>query len=338
MDGTPLTQPTGGVRRYVEELSKALSRCFPEDQYYLVSDQPFEGRSGRGPNSPAERRWWLWGLRREMGRLGAELFHGTDFSVPYVPSTPSVMTLHDLSPWRPESAAETSDRVRHRTPVLLRLGLASMIITPSEAVRREAITRFSLDASSIVPIPLASSICFHPVQTAPKSRPYFLYVGTIEQRKNLGVIFDAWREIQKSEDVDLVLAGRMRNEKQVLPDGVEHRSEVEDAELPALYSGAAAFVYPSLYEGFGLPVLEAMQCGAMVITSKDAAISEVASGAAIQVDARDTAGWIEAMRSALSTETRLTWSERGLRRAAEYSWERTATRTREVYLEALRRS
>ena len=337
IDGTPLTQPTGGVRRYVQELSQALERCFPEDQYFRVSDQPFEGRSGRGPNSPAERRWWLWGLRREMDRLGAEIFHGADFSVPYIPSKPSVMTLHDLSPWRTESQAETSERVRRRTPVLLRLGLASIVITPSEAIRREAMARFSLDGNSVVPIPLASSVAFHPVPTVPKSRPYFLYVGAIEQRKNVGVIVEAWRELRKTEDVDLVLCGKVRDSMSKAPDGVEIRSDVDDADLPAMYSGAAAFLYPSLYEGFGLPVLEAMQCGAMVVTSKDPAISEIAAGAAVQVEARDAPGWLEAMRSALVLDTRKSWGDLGMRRAAEFSWERTATRTREVYIEALRR-
>ena len=321
--------PAGGVRRYVEELTAALRASFPSDDFPIVSDQLFP------PRSALDRRWWLFGLRRELQRLQADLFHGTDFSVPYLPSRPSVMTLHDLSPWRTESRDATSTRVRRRTPLLLRFGLATMIITPSEAVRREAIERFHLRPDSIVRVPLAASVHFRPVETTLTSRRYFLYVGTIEPRKNLAVVMEAWRELRRSTEVDMVVAGRY-NDKTVL-DGAEVLGAVPDAALPALYSGAVAAVYPSLYEGFGLPVLEAMQCGTMVITSRDPAITEVAAGAAVQVDANDVRAWMDAMRSALDHSTRRHWSERGLLRASSFSWERTAKMTREVYVEALRR-
>ena len=107
LDATPLTVPTGGVTRYTRELARALAAEYPGDQYWLLSDQPFTMpapisanlHKGNGPRTSAERRWWLWGLNREMIRRGVEVFHGTDFSVPYRAQCPSVMTLHDLSPW-----------------------------------------------------------------------------------------------------------------------------------------------------------------------------------------------------------------------------------------------
>jgi glycosyltransferase involved in cell wall biosynthesis len=328
LDATPLTIPSGGVRRYVEELYAALVRCFSHDHYQLVSDQLGPVRTGM------ERRWWLWGLRRELERIGADLFHGTDFAVPYLPSKPSVMTLHDLSPWL--ESEQASPRVRRRTPLLLRFGRAVMVITPTEVIRRQAILRFGIAPDRIVAVPLAASAKFQPVTARAHERPYFFYAGTIEKRKNIAVVVAAWREMRKTQEVDLIIAGRVRTECDL--DGALRLGVVPDEDLPGLYAGAAAVVYPSSYEGFGLPVLEAMQCGAMVITSKDAAIGEVAGGAAIQVAAHDAKGWLEAMRSALNQDVRAAARERGLRRAAEFSWDRTAHLTHEVYAEALRRS
>ena len=163
-DATPLTVSTGGVGRYTLELARALATEYPEDQYWLLSDQLFSIsrdlpnlHAGEGPRNPAERKWWTWGLDREMRRRGVELFHGTDYSVPYLPLRPSVMTLHDLSPWLDPAWQPEASRVRRRTPRLLRMGLATMVITPTEAVRRAAIERFKLSSDRVVAVPLAAS-------------------------------------------------------------------------------------------------------------------------------------------------------------------------------------
>lgn len=187
-------------------------------------------------------------------------------------------------------------------------------------------------------VPLAASAHFRPASN-PRG-DYFLYVGALEPRKNLPLLIEAWRTVRNACGIDLVLAGKRRADFPELPDepGLRVLGEVPEADLPALYSGATACLYPSLYEGFGLPVLEAMQCGAAVIASRDAAISEVAAGAAVQVDASDTRGWAEAMLSAASNPA---WTEtlrtRSLLRARSFSWERTARLTRQVYEEALLR-
>jgi glycosyltransferase involved in cell wall biosynthesis len=347
IDATPLTAPTGGVRRYTEELVRALAACFPEDVLYLVSDQPFETallslpnvRRGSGPRSRLERKWWLWGLGRELARIGGEVFHGVDFSVPYLPLNASVMTLHDLSPWREVDAAATSERVRRRTPVLIGLQLTTMMITHTRAVRAAAIEHFRIHPDRIVSIPLAASDRFRPVAASESLPPYFLYVGTLEARKNISVIIDAWRELRRSANVELWLAGRAREgfPAPAGQDGLRVLGAVDDERLPELYSGALACVYPSTYEGFGLPVLEAMQCGSLVITSRDPAVCEVSGGAAVQVDANDGRGWVQAMASALEPAVRQEWSRRALARAAEFSWERTARLTHEIYEQARRR-
>lgn len=346
LDATPLAVSTGGVRRYTEELSRALARAYPDDRYWLVSDQGFPEleeapanlAAGGKPRNFAERKWWAFGLDREIRRLGAEVFHGTDFSVPYSKRVPAVLTLHDLSPWMNREWQPDATRVRRRTPWLLRAGFATMVITPSEAGRRAAIERFGLDPERVVAVPLAAAETCRRVSVPPPEQPYFLFVGTLEPRKNIARLIDAWREVRTRHDVDLVLAGRVRSDFAApsAEPGLRLLGAVEEEELPPLYSGALAVVYPSLYEGFGLPVLEAMQCGAVVITSRDPAITEVAEGAAIQVDALDTKSLAAAMESVVRVpENFAEFRARALRRAAEFSWERTARKTREVYASAI---
>jgi glycosyltransferase involved in cell wall biosynthesis len=342
LDATPLTISTGGVARYTQELAQALALEFPQDHFWLLSDQIFgmprmllrNLHQGEPPNTLAGRKWWLWGLNREMKRCGVDLFHGTDFSVPYLRRRPSVLTLHDLSPWMEPEWQPDAGRIRRRTPVLLRRGCATFVITPSEAVRRAAIQRFGLNPDRVVAVPLAASESFRPVNVPPPDRPYFLFVGTLEPRKNVGRLVEAWREVRKSHDVDLVLAGRVRADYSApSPEpGLRILGPVPEQELAALYSGAVACVYPSLYEGFGLPVLEAMQCGALVITSNDPAIREVSADAAIHVDAGDTKALAEALAAVVrAPENFAGLRERGLERSREFTWRRTARLTREVY-------
>jgi glycosyltransferase involved in cell wall biosynthesis len=342
LDATPLTASPGGVARYTLELAHALAKRFPSDAYWLLSDQAFETgqteggnlRRGERPQSLFTRRWWLLGLQKEMMRLKVDLFHGTDFMVPYLPFRPSVMTLHDLSPWLDPSWQPQAGRIRRRTAWLLRAGLPTMVITPSEAVRRAAIEHFRLSPDRVTAVPLAASESFRPVGAAASSLPYFLFVGTIEPRKNVARLVEAWREVRKTYAVDLVLAGRTRGDFRP-PDaepGLQILGAVPEADLPRLYSGALAVVYPSLYEGFGLPVLEAMQCGAVVITSRDPAIMEVTGGAAVHFEATDMREFVEALTAVAAAPGNFSaLRNRGLERARQFSWQRTAERTREVY-------
>ncbi len=356
IDATPLTLSSGGIARYTAELSVALASLFPEDEFVLLSDQPFSMpavaqpsgcaffspppnlQKGSGPRNSLERRWWLWGLSREMARQSAGLFHGTHFAVPWLPLRPSVVTVHDLSPWRDGSWHSSAGRVQRLTPYQLRLGLASMVVTPTEAVRREAIEHFRLSPQRVVAVPLAASPHFRPCPAEPSAVPYF--VGTLEPRKNVEILVEAWQEVRRTCAVDLVLAGRRREDGPEITaePGLRVLGEVADSELPGLYSGALACLYPSRYEGFGLPVLEAMQCGAAVITSRDPAVTEVAGGAAVQVDADHGRGWIEAMVGAATQPDLLeSLRSKSLARAGAFSWQETARRTREVYAEAVRR-
>ncbi len=250
------------------------------------------------------------------------------------------MTLHDLSPWLNPTWHSESDRIRNRTPMLLRLGLATLVITPSEATRRAVIDRFHLQHDRVIAVPLAAAPCYRPVPQPPHNPPYLLYVGTLEPRKNIGLILDLWRELRREHPVDLVLAGRRRADFPEIPaqPGLRLVGLTPEQDLPALYSGAVACLYPSYYEGFGLPVLEAMQCGALVIASRDPAIMEVAADGAILLDVGNRRLWLETLRSALMESEQMRGVRgRALARAGEFSWTKTATLTKAVYDHALQR-
>ncbi len=348
LDATPLSLTSGGLRRYASELSQALAAGFPQDCFVLASDQPFTMPEaapdnlvrGAGPRNRLERRWWSCGVARLVAEERIEVFHGVNFEVPVVPLVPSVLTLHDLSPWRDPGWHSGAGRVRARTPRLLRLGLATMTIVPTETIRREAIEKFRIAPARIVAIPEAAASHLRPVETPSAATPYFLFLGALEPRKNLAVILEAWRAVRQRHAVELVLAGLAREGFAIPPvePGLRILGEVPEQELARLYSGAAAFVYPSFYEGFGLPVLEAMQCGAAVFLSRDAALQEVAGDAAVALDARDPVAWAAAMTRALEDREWVTeLRERSLARAREFSWKNTAQHTREVYAEAIRR-
>jgi glycosyltransferase involved in cell wall biosynthesis len=341
LDATPLTLTSGGLARYVAELSLALAREFPGDRYVLLSDQKFAVPSGApanliaGGESKHDKRWWLRGVRSAITSAGAQVFHGTNFEVPYLGKTPAILTIHDLSPWRDSNWHTGAVRVRRRTPWLIRLQRARLILTVSESVRREVLTHFAVPADRVRAIPLAASELFRPTgQDITGVKPYFLFVGTLEPRKNLPALVEAWREIRAETGADLMIAGRKRADFVPIPptEGIHYAGEIPDNALPRLYSGALALVYPTLYEGFGLPVLEAMGCGCPVITSRDPAVTEVSGGAAVH--AGSVGEIAEAMRAiATQPELRQQLRERGLARAAGFSWARTARETRALYRE-----
>lgn len=358
---------TGGVPRYVQELLRHWWMVFPEDELLAFSDQEVELPAEvaervhvLGPRSRSEQRWWLYGLPKRLAEEGVEVFHGTEFSVPYRRSCAAVMTVHDLSPWKEPAwhgvaGREGAGRVRRRMPWLLRLGLADRLVTPTEAVRREVMERFGVGPERVTAVAhgvrRGAAAAVQSARVA-NGRRYFLYLGTVEPRKNLPVALAAWQRVRQGDaigrgegvreawpDVEFWVAGRVRQDMPALPEaeGLRMLGTVADEELPGLLRGAAAVVYPTWYEGFGLPVLEAMEQGAVVITSNDAAVREVTGGVgAWHCEAGEVGEWAEALERALAdAEWAAGMRQRAAERAAGFSWERCVRETRAVYAAAV---
>jgi glycosyltransferase involved in cell wall biosynthesis len=373
LDAIPLTEPRAGVGHYTFELARALARAAPAEEFELVYPSRYPPvdliREGELPPNLREarvsvgalgRRWWAAGLPRYARRRGLSLFHGTNYDVPLWGGAARVLTVHDLSHLlHPEThLRRRARRARLRLPLMARA--AEAVVVPTEAVRREVCAHLGVDASKVFAVHEAARACFTPqgrVEAEAELRPlgvggeFLLAVGTVEPRKNLSVLVRAFEEVLRarpSSGLRLVLAGgrgwlsaplfeevgRSPARERVVLAGY-----VPDETLRALYSSCLAFVYPSLYEGFGLPPLEAMSCGAPVLAGRTPAVEEVAGGAARLFDPRDPSALARQLLELLDDEpARRALSEAGLKRAAHFSWERTARATLEVYAEALKRS
>ncbi len=332
LDGTPLSALHTGIARYTAELMAALTRLKPDIEFVAI----------RPPAKPGllEGRWWSIGLPRRLRQMKAALFHGTDFAVPMLGRTPSIVTVHDLSPLRAREwrMPATALRVARRLPGAIRRARA--VIAPSSRVKEEIASHFRISRDQIFVTPLAVSPVFFsaPVASALASDPrYLLYVGSAQRRKNLPRLLAAFAMIRKKHDLGLMIVGG--DPSMALELGVKRVEAISDMRLARLYAGAAAVVYPSLYEGFGLPVIEAMASGAPVVTSRDTAAADVAGGAALLVDPEKEGEIAEAVLAILEQPGLAAFLRgKGLARAAEFSWQLTAQRTWEAYESAFSHS
>ncbi|TCO73754.1 glycosyltransferase family 4 protein [Chromatocurvus halotolerans] len=287
-----------------------------------------------------------------LRRYRDHVFHSPNFILPPF-AGPSVATVHDLSTvmypqFHPAARVALMQRAMPQT-----VARATRLITPSESVRREVIAHFGLAAGRVVATPLGVDPVFAPrcaTDLASDLRTlglqagtYLLCVATLEPRKNIGRLLDAYQDLPQAlrQRYPLVLAGAPgwhgealnRRIRDLAQGGqVRQLGYVSQAQLPALYAGARLFAFPALYEGFGLPVLEAMASGVPVVTSDCSSLPEVAGDAALLVNPLDTDALRAALARGLEDEGwRGVARERGLARAAERSWPQCVARTLAVY-------
>jgi glycosyltransferase involved in cell wall biosynthesis len=295
-------------------------------------------------------------LPLESRKKGVQVLFCPSYLSPLLPPCPVVAVLYDMSFKR---YPRTMDRLYlHYLAALLPLTArrASLLIAISEFAKREIHEHLHIPPDKIRVVPLAAAEHFQVIKDEGKtaafrakynlSRPFLLFVGTLEPRKNIPALLRAFSLLKKDGvgDHQLVLCGpqgrscgdifrgirELGLEKEVL-----YLGYLPEAELPLLYNAARMLVFPSLYEGFGLPVLEAMACGCPVVTSSTSALPETAGGAALFVDPQDPTALARAAADlALDGNLRLEMVRRGLERARMFSWERTAAGIFNVLREA----
>ena len=253
-----------------------------------------------------------------------------------------VLSLHDLTPLESPEWYQASFSLWYRIFLPRLIRRVRRVVVPSEYIRQKVLARFSLPAEQAITIPCGvDTNRFQPGERYLDQTPYLLFVGTLQPRKNLPVLLNVWGDIKKRYPGQvLVIAGAAgRSFQRVhLPgsqDQVRYTGYVPEAELPRLYAGATAFVFPSLDEGFGLPLMEAMASGVPVIASRAGAIPEVVGDAALLFDPNNpTELACELCRCLDQPELRSTLRLSGLERAKIFSWDTCAQRIWQVLEEA----
>jgi len=357
-------EPETGVGNYTFNLIKALARqpeaadrlrlyffTSPDGLGKTLGDIPLESaarkRGGRAPRI----LWEQFGLpRRVAGRV--DVLHYIDHALPvFYRPCPVVMTVHDLAFFRRPEMYDGRRRRYKQWVGRQSIPLAAHVIAISQATRADIEDMFPEVGDRITVIHYGKSSDFHPGAGAGKAvlekydlcRPYFLFVGTLQPRKNLKGLIEAYAKAVAGDSLphELALAGgegwltedllaysgRFR-----VADRVRFLGSVPHGDLPDLYRGATALVYPSWFEGFGLPPLEAMASGTPVIASHSTSLPEVIGEAGLLLPPQDVAALAEAIRRVATDEAlRKSLCQKGLIQAARFSWDECAARTMDVY-------
>lgn len=344
-----------GTGRHTAELCRALPSADADLELVLawpagagapsahprVTAVPFP--EGGGSRFLSEAR----GFPDLVRRFGPQALHYPSSTGPLTRTRPLALTVHDLCFLRHPEWFPAAKALYYRVFIARAAARADLILADSQATADDVRDLLRVPEDRIRVVPLGCDARFRPPDPEDTARlktrlglpdRYFLFVGTLEPRKNVARLVEAWDHIAGEPDMPgLVVAGRggwktgpieaaLRGVR--CPERLKRLDHVPDADLPVLLGGAAAFVWPSLMEGFGLPVLEAMACGAPVVTSTTSSLPEVTGDAALGVDPLDTQALSDAMRRLAGDESlRKRLSEEGVKRAAGFTWQRTAALT-----------
>jgi len=369
IDVSPAVHHRAGLGRYAQELTAALLAVDPENDYvafyYRAAEARVDPSLDRLPHLTTNldtKPWRMSTLLAHLMRFPQDrllpriaLFHATDHLLPRLTQVKSVFTLHDLIFRFYPEMHKPLNRWFLTLMIPRFLQAADAVIAISESTKRDAVKTYGLDEAKI-------KVIYEGVNSRFRTRPrdvisavrhqyglperYILSVGTIEPRKNLTSLLEAYRALRDGgSEFKLVIVGKkgwlyegffrklyeLGLEQEVIFPGF-----VPDEDLPAVYSAAGLFVFPSLYEGFGLPVLEAMACGAPVISSTTSSLPEVTGEAALLVDPKSVEALTRAIRDVLDNkELRDELRAKGPRQAAKFTWDTAAHETLAIYASVL---
>lgn len=366
IDGRYIQDHFPGIGRYTYNLVQALTKAAPEDSFVLLHNPKlvntrYDLGTLQSPNleivavevptfSLAEQ----WRLPSIVRGLRLDLFHSPYYLKPYLLPCPSVVNIYDLISRLYPEYVSSGARVIFEMAIRLAIVTSRLVISVSQSAKEDLVRLLGVPPSKVWVTPLGVDSQFKPVnekaifnlrQKHDLPEGYILYLGTNKPHKNLARLVGAFAKAKTERK--LVLAGKEDPRyseahevtKQLgLQDRVVFLGQVSEDDLPALYSGAALFVFPSLYEGFGLPLLEAMACGVPVISSSTSSLPEIAGQAAVMVAPLDLSQLARALERVLGdSNLRASMHEEGLKQAAQFSWERTAVETLAVYRQVLSR-
>jgi glycosyltransferase involved in cell wall biosynthesis len=355
LDGRAFDSPAAGVRRYVRELTKALLALGEPLTLVALGGNPasapaLEHVSERW-HPPTNLGWSMVGVIRAARAAALDVYHAPAYTAPPIGIRRMVITLHDVSyERRPEWYPHRRDRLR-RAFYRASANAADLVITDSQFSRSEIVAAYGIAPERIRVIPLGVADGFIPANMpAPPdtvTTPFVLHVGDLHTRRNLGVALEAIVRLRARggpfRDLTLVLAGLDRGIVPVLqrradgaghPDAIRMLGHVDESTLVRLYQTALALVYPSRYEGFGLPLVEAMACGAPVLAAAASTSEELIGDAGLRLPEDDSEAWASAIAALMtSPERREDFRRRGLQRAQMFTWRRTAEATYAVYRE-----
>jgi glycosyltransferase involved in cell wall biosynthesis len=292
---------------------------------------------------PSPRLWTHLRLSFELLRQWPDVLFVPSHVVPLVHPAATVVTIHDLGYLRYRLAYPAAAWVYLLVSTLWSARAARQVVVDSWATRRDLVRHAGLDPRRVHVVHLGVEPRFRPFEAAELGSAlgrlglepgYLLFVGTLQPRKNLPRLLRAYELASREAALPpLIVAGGLGHRAAELrwPDGARHLGYAAPSDLPALYAGASAFVFPSLFEGFGLPLLEAMACGTPVLAGANSSMPEVVADAGLLVDAaNDRAIADTLLRLCTNPDLRATLRQRGLARAAQFTWERAARETLSV--------
>ena len=351
----------GGIGQYILCLIEALAKIDKEDEFTILKSRkdktPLTSQANfrrRSLWTPSHHPLEQWTLPLELRMIGLDILHSPDFIPPFHRRYSSVITIHDLA-FLLYPHLVTGESARYYGQVERAVKNTDHIIVVSQSTKRDAIRLLGAPEDKIAVIYEAANPIFRPIEDPEKLnrirakyglwRDFILFVSTIEPRKNLSNLLRAFHLFLSGYDYELklVVVGRRGWLFEEVFATLEELGLEEEAifigkasieDLLLLYNAARALVYPSLYEGFGLPPLEAMACGTPVITSNVSSLPEVVGDAALMVDPQDISGLAKAIGQVLTDEAlREDLMERGFQRAKMFSWEKAAKETLALYRE-----